>query len=162
MPLSTWRYPQVLNIALSGEGHRDPAAACYQALVPWAFEYGVELKLKPIQNVFIESFNGLFRDEHWFSDVVHAREIVNICRQDYNEWHPHSSLNYQTPSEFTVGWRNGESERKPTDITNLELYLIMGRAGQLHSIWIFLLTRYRENGPLGMVNWHRGKQNNNQ
>ncbi len=49
-----------------------------------AFEHGVELRLiqpgKPTQNGFIESFNGRFRDEclneHWFSDIVHARKLL--------------------------------------------------------------------------------------
>jgi putative transposase len=51
-------------------------------------------------------FNGRFRDEclneHWFSDIVHARKIINDWRQDYNECRPHSTLNYQTPSEFAI------------------------------------------------------------
>ncbi|MCA6090558.1 transposase, partial [Escherichia coli] len=54
------------------------------------------------------SFNGRFRDEclneHWFSDIVHARKIINDWRQDYNECRPHSALNYQTPSEFAARW----------------------------------------------------------
>ncbi|MEF3187897.1 integrase core domain-containing protein [Klebsiella quasipneumoniae subsp. similipneumoniae] len=90
------------------------------------FEHGVELRLiqpgKPTQNGFIESFNGRFRDEclneHWFSDIVHARKIINDWRLDYNECRPHSSLNYLTPAEFAAGWRNGKYEEKPTDITN--------------------------------------------
>nr|GME07234.1 IS3 family transposase [Ipomoea batatas]GME07342.1 IS3 family transposase [Ipomoea batatas] len=102
-----------------------PEFTC-RALDQWAFEHSVELRLiqpgKPTQNGFIESFNGRFRDEclneHWFSDVLHARKIINDWRQDYNESRPHSSLNYQTPSEFAAGWRNGKHEEKPTDITN--------------------------------------------
>ncbi|HBS5992458.1 TPA: transposase, partial [Klebsiella pneumoniae] len=90
----------------------------------WAFEHGVELRLiqpgKPTQNGFIESFNGRFRDEclneHWFSDIVHARKIINDWRQDYNECRPHSALNYQTPSEFAARWRNGKCEGKQTDL----------------------------------------------
>jgi len=62
-----------------------------RALEQWAF--GVELRLiqpgKPTQNGFIESFNGRFRrdeclNEHWFSDIVHARKTINDWRQDYN------------------------------------------------------------------------------
>jgi len=63
-----------------------------------------------------------FRDEclneHWFSDVFHARKIINDWRQDYNESRPHSSLNYQTTAEFAAGWRIGKLEGKQTDITN--------------------------------------------
>ena len=104
---------------------QGPEFTC-RALDQWAFEHGVELRLiqpgKPTQNGFIESFNGRFRDEclneHWFSDILHAREIINDWRQDYNECRPHSSLDYQTPAEFAAGWRNGKYEEKPTDITN--------------------------------------------
>ncbi|MDV2808996.1 integrase core domain-containing protein, partial [Klebsiella pneumoniae] len=104
---------------------QGPEFTC-RALDQWAFEHGVELRLiqpgKPTQNGFIESFNGRFRDEclneHWFSDIVHARKIINDWRQDYNECRPHSALNYQTPSEFAARWRNGKCEGKQTDITN--------------------------------------------
>jgi putative transposase len=57
-------------------------------------------------------------NEHWFSDIVHAEKIINDWRQDYNECRPHSTLNYQTPSEFAAGWRKGHSEMKiPTLLT---------------------------------------------
>ncbi len=104
---------------------QGPEFTC-RALDQWAFEHGVELRLiqpgKPTQNGFIESFNGRFRDEclneHWFSDVIHASSIIDDWRQDYNECRPHSALNYQTPSEFAAGWRNGKFEGKQTDMTN--------------------------------------------
>ncbi|HCD8184372.1 TPA: IS3 family transposase, partial [Enterobacter roggenkampii] len=31
---------------------------------------------------------------------------------------PHSTLNYQTPSEFAAGWRKGHSENEDSDVTN--------------------------------------------
>ena len=69
---------------------------------------------KPIQNGFIESFNGPFRDEclneHCFSNISHARKTISEWRQDCNECRPHSTLNYQTPSEFAADWRKGNSE----------------------------------------------------
>ncbi|OSK57069.1 hypothetical protein EADG_05416 [Escherichia coli E1114] len=49
---------------------------------------------------------------------VHARKIINDWRQDYNECRPHSTLNYQTPSEFAAGWRKGHSENEDSDVTN--------------------------------------------
>jgi len=92
----------------------------------WTFEYGIELRLnqpgKPTQNGFIESFNGRFRDEclneHWFSDIILARQIINDWRQNYNEYRPHSAPTYMTPSEFAAGWRNEKFEGKQTDVTN--------------------------------------------
>ncbi len=83
---------------------QGPEFTC-RALDQWAYEHGVELRLiqpgKPTQNGFIESFNGRFRDEclneHWFSDVSHARKTISEWRQDYNECRPHSTQNYQTP-----------------------------------------------------------------
>ncbi|MFS7249249.1 IS3 family transposase [Rahnella rivi] len=104
---------------------QGPEFTC-RALDQWAFEHGVELRLiqpgKPTQNGFIESFNGRFRDEclneHWFSDVSHARKTISEWRQDYNECRPHSALNYQTPSEFAADWRKGNSDSEGSDITN--------------------------------------------
>ncbi|OUC37014.1 Insertion element IS407 uncharacterized 31,7 kDa protein [Enterobacter sp. J49] len=104
---------------------QGPEFTC-RARDQWAYEHGVELRLiqpgKPAQNGFIESFNGRFRDEclneHWFSDIVHARKTINDWRLDYNECRPHSSLNYQTPAEFAADWRNGKYEEKTTDITS--------------------------------------------
>jgi putative transposase len=101
-----------------------PEFTC-RVLDQWVYEHGVELRLiqpgKPTQNGFTESFNGRFRDEclneHGFRGIVHARKIVNDWRQDYNERHPHSSLNYQTPSEFAADWRNRKSEGNQTGIT---------------------------------------------
>ena len=79
-----------------------------QALDQWAYEHEVELRFidpgKPVQNAFIESFNGRFRDEclnqHWFVSLPHARRIVEAWRLDYNRDRPHSSLGYLTPDEF--------------------------------------------------------------
>lgn len=93
------------------------------ALDQWAFEYGLELRLiqpgKPAQNGFIESFNRRVCDEclneHGFSDIVHARKIINNWRQDYNKCRPYSALNYQPPSEFAAWCWNGNAKvNKPT------------------------------------------------
>lgn len=44
-------------------------------------ELGLIQQAKPTQNGFVESFNGRFRNEclneHWFSDVIHVRKIIN-------------------------------------------------------------------------------------
>jgi putative transposase len=58
-----------------------------------------------MQNGFIESFNGKFRDEclneNWFLDLADAREKIETWRCDYNHVRPHSALGYLTPEEFT-------------------------------------------------------------
>ena len=59
---------------------------------------------KPMDNAFVESFQGRFRDEclnqHWFKTIPEAREIIEQWRQEYNGERPHSSLNDLTPIEF--------------------------------------------------------------
>jgi hypothetical protein len=81
----------------------------------WAYENGVKLDFirpgKPVQNGFIESFNGRLRDEclnlEVFFDLEDARETIERWRQDYNTNRPHSSLDDRTPAEFArmVGCR---------------------------------------------------------
>lgn len=59
---------------------------------------------KPIQNAFIESFNGRLRDEflneNLFSSLTHARSALSTWRSDYNDHRPHSGLGWLTPAEF--------------------------------------------------------------
>ena len=79
-----------------------------KALDRWAYENGVELDFsrpgKPVDNAFIESFNGSFRDEclnvHWFLSLADAQQKIEAWRIDYNERRPHSSLGNLTPKEF--------------------------------------------------------------
>ncbi len=76
----------------------------------WAYERGVALQFiepgKPMQNGYVESFNGKLRDEclneHWFMGLEEAREIVEAWRCDYNQNRPHSALTYRTPLEFAA------------------------------------------------------------
>ena len=57
-----------------------------------------------MQNAFVESFNGKFRDEclnlHWFRLLRHAREEIGRWRQHYNTVRPHAALGYLSPTEF--------------------------------------------------------------
>lgn len=61
---------------------------------------------KPMQNAFVESFNGSFRDEllneTLFSSLVEAREKITAWKEDYNRHRPHSSLGNLTPEEFAM------------------------------------------------------------
>jgi putative transposase len=81
-----------------------------RALDAWAYERGVKLHFiepgKPIQNAYVESFNGRFRDEclneHWFTSLGDARVHIEAWRNDYNQVRPHSSLDDLTPQEYNL------------------------------------------------------------
>lgn len=72
----------------------------------------------PWENPYIESFNGKFRDEclnrEIFTTAREAQEVVERWRREYNEFRPHSSLGYMTPSEFSL--RYGSSSRPPVSL----------------------------------------------
>jgi putative transposase len=54
----------------------------------------------------------------WIKRYSSYRKIIYDWQQDYNECRPHWSLNYQTVSEFNVGWSNGKIEGKHAEITD--------------------------------------------
>jgi putative transposase len=59
---------------------------------------------KPVQNAFVESFNGRFRDEclnlHLFASLKETQHVIEQWRKYYNSKRPHSSLGYKTPMEY--------------------------------------------------------------
>ena len=79
-----------------------------KAMFLWSQRTGVKLNFiqpgKPVQNAFVESFNGKFRDsclnENWFTSLADARSTINAWRIHYNEVRPHSSLGYLPPAQF--------------------------------------------------------------
>lgn len=79
-----------------------------RAVDQWAYEQGLRWHTiqpgRPMENGYVESFNGRFRDEclneNWFTDLSDAREKIAEWRQDYNQARPHSALGYRTPEEF--------------------------------------------------------------
>jgi len=79
-----------------------------KAMDAWAYSAGVKLHFirpgKPVENAYVESFNGRFRDEclnmHWFTSIQDAARIIEAWKNDYNHQRPHSSLNGLTPIEF--------------------------------------------------------------
>ena len=79
-----------------------------RALDAWAHQRGVELQFirpgKPVENAFIESFNGRLRDEclneHWFLSLADARRIIEAWRVSYNTARPHGGLGQLTPEQF--------------------------------------------------------------
>ena len=87
------------------------------AVLRWCQDTGVGWHYiapgKPMQNAFVESFNGRLRDEclneNLFSNLAEARRIIETWRIDYNVNRvnrPHTSLNGQTPTEFAQWLRS--------------------------------------------------------
>jgi putative transposase len=103
-PAARWPKP---SIACSGTA-REPRSITVdhgteftsRALEDWAYQRGVQLDFirpgKPVENAFIESFNGRLRDEclnvHQFLSLDDARRKIEAWRRDYNHDRPHSSL----------------------------------------------------------------------
>ena len=86
-----------------------------KALDHWAYRRGVKLHFirpgKPMDNGYIESFNGKFRDEflseHWFESVAEAARQAEVWRTDYNEQRPHQGLGSRTPAEVRADYERG-------------------------------------------------------
>ncbi len=88
-----------------------------RALDAWAYQRGVRLDFirpgKPIENAFVESFNGKFRDEclneHWLTSLQDARFVIECWRRDYNLNRPHksraSSRPVNTPNDSRISRR---------------------------------------------------------
>lgn len=78
-----------------------------RAMDRWAYERGIELHFiepgKPVQNAFVESFNGRFREEclnqSWFLNLESARREIEEWRVDYNTRRPHTAIGMKTPHE---------------------------------------------------------------
>jgi putative transposase len=81
---------------------------CSRAVDAWAHAERVRLHFirpgKPVENAYVESFNGRCRDEclneHLFVSVEEARIELERWRVDYNTARPHSGLGKLTPEEF--------------------------------------------------------------
>jgi transposase InsO family protein len=78
------------------------------AILGWAKDQAVEWHYiapgRPMQNGYIESFNGRMRDEllneSLFLDLDQARQLISAWAADYNTARPHSSLGYKTPAAY--------------------------------------------------------------
>jgi len=87
-----------------------------KALDAWAYQAGVTLSFirpgKPVENAYIESFNGKFRDEclneHWFLSLRQAKSLIEAWRIEYNTERPHSALGYLAPEQFAKGHQRNE------------------------------------------------------
>ena len=104
-----------------------PEFTC-RAFIAWAQSHGIRHILiepgRPMQNGYIESFNGRFRDEclneHWFETLHQARTEIARWRRDYNEVRPHSSIGRIPPARFAEQHRRhaGDAARHLTPASN--------------------------------------------
>ena len=80
----------------------------------WAVENGVTLAFirpgRPVENGFIESFNGRLRDEFFNVELLFsladAQNKLVSWRKGFNDARPHSALADRTPSEFAAVWKS--------------------------------------------------------
>lgn len=78
------------------------------AILRWCSKHRVEWYYiapgKPMQNGFVESFNGRMRDEllkeSMFRNLAHARVAIAVWAADYNTERPHLALDYQTLVDY--------------------------------------------------------------
>lgn len=86
----------------------------------WAYEKGVALQFirpgKPVENAFIESFNGKFRDEclngNYFHTLRHARALIDAWRDDYNHVRPTVPWETAPPNSSSRSAHKPETEAK--------------------------------------------------
>lgn len=103
-----------------------------KAMLGWSQETEVRLHFiapgKPVENAYIESFNGKLRDEclnqHYFADLNDARARLENWRLIYNEERPHSSLNYETPQAFRLAWEQRNTVQSDQEKLSLQVALI--------------------------------------
>lgn len=80
------------------------------AILGWTADSGVDWHYiapgKPVQNAFIESFNGRLRDEFLnettFTSLAQARTLLEDWRRDYNGVRPHSGIGWLTPDAYAA------------------------------------------------------------
>ncbi|EFO33980.1 hypothetical protein TRICHSKD4_0609 [Roseibium sp. TrichSKD4] len=78
------------------------------AVLAWCQDTGIKWHYiapgKPMQNAFVESFNGRLRDEclneNLFSNLAEAKTIIENWRKDYNTTRPHTSLGGIAPADY--------------------------------------------------------------
>jgi putative transposase len=100
-----------------------------RAFLAWTQAHGIRHLLiepgKPMQNGYIESFNGKFRDEclneHWFQSLGQARAEIASWRRDYNEVRPHSSLGRIPPRQFAEQHRQRAGDAAQPLVTPIEI-----------------------------------------
>jgi len=91
------------------------------ALDQWASAHGIRLDFirpgRPVENCFIESFNGKLRDEclnqHHFLSLAEAQHAIEAWRQEYHTERPHQGLGQRTPAEYAALFTPEEGHSSP-------------------------------------------------
>jgi putative transposase len=99
-----------------------------RAFIAWATAHDVRHILiqpgRPMQNGYIESFNGKFREEwlneQWFQILAQGRTCIAEWRRDYNEVRPRSSLGRIPPAQFAQQHRSNSNAAANTNHQVLE------------------------------------------
>lgn len=94
-----------------------------KAMEVWAYQHGVQLDFirpgRPVENSYIESFNGRLRDEclnvEVFFTIVDVREKLESWRKDYNLVRPHSALKDRPPNTFAAQWAESAATNAAPD-----------------------------------------------
>jgi putative transposase len=118
--MSGTKVVEALNRAILESGGAPGSITCDngsefagRALEAWAMTHGVQLIFiragRPVENGFIESFNGRLRDEclnvEWFTSLDEARGKLAVWRHHYNHERPHGALRDQTPASVAAQHR---------------------------------------------------------
>jgi putative transposase len=112
--ISGKRVARELTVLITGRGKPQMIVSdngtefTSNAILGWAKDHGIKWHYiapgKPMQNGYIESFNGRMRDEllneSLFLDLDQARQLIAAWIADYNSARPHSSLGYKTPTAY--------------------------------------------------------------
>src|ERR1700752_3540238 len=81
-----------------------------RAMDAWAYGHGIRLDFirpgKPVENGYIERFNGRLRDEclnlELFWSIQDAKTKLDAWQADYNTARPHSGLGNLAPTAFST------------------------------------------------------------
>lgn len=84
----------------------------------WCRENGISIRYtqpgKPMQNGFVERFNGSYRrevlDAYLFIELEEVRELTEQWMEEYNTRRPHEALGNLTPKEWPLEIRSGNTE----------------------------------------------------
>ena len=106
-----------------------------RAMDTWAHQAGVKLNFirpgQPVENGYIESFNGRLRDEclnvEVLLDLADARRKLDKWRSDYNQQRLHSALADRTPEEFaSVAMQLSSAPGERADASPKRLFVLRG------------------------------------